>query len=617
MGELPPPGQRPPLNVQVTGVVERPCYRIEKLYYESLPQLYVTANLYIPSGLTAPAPGIVYACGHSRQQKTHYQAHPRHFAELGFVCLIIETIELGEVAGDHHGCIQRGDWHWYSRGYTPAAIEMLSGIRGLDLLEQRPEVDATRLGVTGISGGGATTWATAAADERVRVAAPICSTGTLGSHLTDGTIDTHCDCMWWINTASWDLADVGGLIAPRPLLIASAKADPLYRVEAIRTVHNQLQRLYEGLGVPENLRYVETPGPHAYHEQARAALFAWFIKHLQGKDATPAEVGDIDESRGKQESAATLRVYSNGGPQPNQALTIQDDFCPIAPAPQVENESDLKQQREEVIAALRQKTFAAFPAPVPLELKTTARLESDEAGDDLAFTPETGVRLLGSLTTATNSNHSKPTVIVVYRPGEEWHIEALTSSLDTSWAKLIVEARGPEARIIARRASWQAWFEKSGPTEKLDWHLRRAAAWTGRTLASMWVYDTLRTLEMARDLPQLNGSRLILAAQGEMAAVALYAALLDGQVDTLILQNPPATQNAPSQPDGHGPAIEMLNCLRVTDLPYVAGLLCPTNLIVVGDCPATYDWAAQLYARLGAADKFHRVHNLEEYFNHR
>ncbi|HLK56369.1 MAG TPA: hypothetical protein VKU00_07380, partial [Chthonomonadaceae bacterium] len=84
---LPPYEERPPLNVRVTGVVDRPNYRIEKLTYESLPQLYVTANLYVPKanhsqGAQPPYPGVLYVCGHSDTQKVHYQAHPRRFAEL-------------------------------------------------------------------------------------------------------------------------------------------------------------------------------------------------------------------------------------------------------------------------------------------------------------------------------------------------------------------------------------------------------------------------------------------------------------------------------------------------------------------------------------------------------
>ena len=97
--DLPPIGQRPPLNPKVTGVVERPAYVIEKLYYESLPKLYVTANLYVPRNLKGRVPGVLYVCGHSDTQKVNYQAHARRFAELGFVCLIVETVQLGEVRG--------------------------------------------------------------------------------------------------------------------------------------------------------------------------------------------------------------------------------------------------------------------------------------------------------------------------------------------------------------------------------------------------------------------------------------------------------------------------------------------------------------------------------------
>jgi hypothetical protein len=145
---------RPPVPVTVTGVVERPAYRIEKLFYESLPGLFVTANLYIPRDLSEPAPAVLYVCGHAENQKHWYQAHPRRFAEMGFVCLIAETIQLGEVRGYHHGCYSEGWFHWVSRGYTPAGVEAANGIRALDLLAARSDVDAGRLGVTGISGAG-------------------------------------------------------------------------------------------------------------------------------------------------------------------------------------------------------------------------------------------------------------------------------------------------------------------------------------------------------------------------------------------------------------------------------------------------------------------------------
>ena len=129
--DYPDSPQRTPLNVKVTGVVDRPRYRIEKLYYESLPKLYVDANLYVPKDLKGKAPGILYTCGHNQDQKGDYQAHGRRFAELGFVCLLIETIQRGESKGYHHGPYEEGWFHWYSRGYTVAGIEMYNGIRGL------------------------------------------------------------------------------------------------------------------------------------------------------------------------------------------------------------------------------------------------------------------------------------------------------------------------------------------------------------------------------------------------------------------------------------------------------------------------------------------------------
>ena len=145
--------EKTPLNIQVTGTLQGEGYHIEKLYYESLPGLYVRANLYVPDSLKQRAPAILYVCGHAPTQKAHYQAHPRKFAQLGFVCLIIETIQYGEVTGEHWGCYARGWFNWYSRGYTPGGVECWNAIRGLDLLSQRADVDTSKLGVTGISGG--------------------------------------------------------------------------------------------------------------------------------------------------------------------------------------------------------------------------------------------------------------------------------------------------------------------------------------------------------------------------------------------------------------------------------------------------------------------------------
>jgi len=592
---------RPPLNVRVSGRAEREGYRVEKLYYESLPELYVTANLYVPTDLKEPAPGVIYVCGHSATQKVRYQPFPRRFAQLGFVALVVETVQLGEVRGYHHGCYREGWWHWYSRGYTPAGIELLNGIRGLDLLQERPEVDPERLGVTGISGGGAMSWWLAAGDERIKCAAPVCGTATLASHIIDRTIDGHCDCMWWINTYLWDLPDVGALIAPRPLMIASADRDGIFTIASIREVHARLKRLYDALGASDSIALVETPGPHSYHERSRMAIFSWFLHHLQGKDVPTDQVGDIDESEEAQESEDDLRVFVNGPLKHDRTLTIHDDFRDAAGPPEIADREALVRTRHELVATLRAKTFRAFPAkPVDIDARVAFEFQSGNShGYRFGFTPEEGWRLHGRLTIGDDVKKPAPAVVSLWSPGDSRNAARhFAGGIRAPWAKIEIEPRG------TGETSWG---------QELQWHLRRAAAWTGRTIASMRVHDTLRALEAARSFSDVDGERVALAARGEMAAVALYAALLDGNLTALLLESAPATQNAGSNPDGSGPAIEMLNCLRFTDLPYVAGLLCPLEIVFVGERPESYDWAKELYARLGVPAKFREVADLREW----
>ncbi len=603
LADLPPRENREPVKVHHVDTLEREGYKIEKIYYESLPQLYVPADLYIPTNVDGPVPGVLYVCGHSRTQKVRYQTHARRFAQLGFVTLIHETIQWGEVRGEHWGCYARGWFHWYSRGYTPGGTELINGIRGLDLLQERPEVDPNRLGVTGISGGGALSWYVAAADDRIDVAAPVCGTGTLESHIEDRTVDGHCDCMWWINSHQWDLSEVAALIAPRPLMIASANRDGLFTIESIRECHEDVERIYDLYGADDRLELVVTPGPHSYHEISRTKIFSWFLKHLCDRDVPPEEVGDIETREETLESEETLRIYVDGPPADDRTKTIQDSFIELAELPSISSADDLKSHREEVVDFLREKTFGAFPEkPCDLNVSIDFKsLNNQEAGTHhYSFTPESGWRLKFDWHWRNDPDKPAPVVLMLKSPRvvNRWAASSFLNGVPSSWGRAFLETRG------VGETSW-------GP--EIQWHLRRAAAWAGRTIASTRVYDVVRCLEALRGLQGVDGDKVALAADGEMAAVALYAALLDGNVKTVILGNPPATQNTPSEEDGTGPAIEMLNCLRVTDLPQVAGLLWPSELVFVGEVPKTYIWAKDLYTHLGKPGKVVRVSELGEW----
>ncbi len=172
---------RTDLNVKITGKLERPKFTVEKIVFESMPGLYVTANLYVPKPAPKKAPTILYVCGHgnivkdgvSYGSKTYYQHHPAWYAEHGYVSLIIDTLQLSEIPGIHHGTYREKMWWWHTLGYTPAGVECWNAMRALDYLETRPEVDPKRIGVAGRSGGGAYSWWIAATDERIACAVPV------------------------------------------------------------------------------------------------------------------------------------------------------------------------------------------------------------------------------------------------------------------------------------------------------------------------------------------------------------------------------------------------------------------------------------------------------------
>ncbi len=244
---LDPLPEKTDLKPVVTGSVEHDDFIVEKLHFQSRPGLYVTGNLYLPKKIDKPLPAILYVCGHGRVvkdgvsygSKAHYQHHGAWFARNGYVCLTIDTLQLGEIEGIHHGTHRDGMWWWLSRGYTPAGVEAWNCIRALDYLETRPEVDATRIGVTGRSGGGAYSWWIAALDDRIKAAVPVAGITDLQNHVVDGCVEGHCDCMYMVNTYRWDYPQVAALVAPRPLLIANTDKDGIFPLDGVVRLHAQ------------------------------------------------------------------------------------------------------------------------------------------------------------------------------------------------------------------------------------------------------------------------------------------------------------------------------------------------------------------------------------------
>jgi hypothetical protein len=317
-----------------------------------------------------------------------------------------------------------------------------------------------------------------------------------------------------------------------------------------------------------------------------------------GKHITPEEAGDIDESAESLLSEEELKVYVDGPPADDRTTTIQDSFVKLAQVPGISNENELFSFRNFVINFLKTRSFGAFPEnPPPFDqIKVFRTLDRATYGSDIySFVSEEGWRLKVDIRWRNDPSLKKPLMMVLRNSDENrWDSEGFISGLKDEWNLAFLEVRG---------------VGEFGWDPNLQWHIRRASAWTGRTMASMQVYDLLRCIEFCRTLDGIDPDSIGIAARDDMGVVALYSALLDGRCKTIILKNPPATQDTASSPDGRGPATEMLNCLRITDVYQLPALLTPAEIVFIGEIPESYKWSVNLLIRLGKKP-FARVDNI-------
>ena len=157
-------------------------------------------------------------------------------------------MQLGEIAGKHHGTYNLGRWWWHSAGYTPAGVECWNGVRAIDYLVSRPDVDADRIGVTGISGGGAATVLDRGGRRAREMRRPVSGMSDLECYVSEKVVNGHCDCMLLYNTYGWEWTTIAGLIAPRPLLFANSDNDSLFPMDGNRRIIDRLRRLYKFYG---------------------------------------------------------------------------------------------------------------------------------------------------------------------------------------------------------------------------------------------------------------------------------------------------------------------------------------------------------------------------------
>jgi len=563
LGLLPWP-QRTPLNVRITGTLDKGDYTIEKVAFESLPKIYVTANLYVPKRREGRLPAIIYVCGHSMSpygDKTQYQRHPISFAKNGYVSLILDSIQIAETFALHHGVQSQEMYDWYSRGYTPAGVEVWNAMRAIDYLETRPEVDKDRIGMTGRSGGAAMSWFTATVDPRVKAVAPVMGISTYAANLKENTQRRHCDCMFAINTWAHDMLHQGALIVPRPLLMMHGRKDPLFPVPGYEEFERRVGALYRSYGREADFGNVVVDTAHQDSDYLREQAVRFFDRHLKN---IPERRLDMDYSNAPDES---LAVFGGKPPADARNWRVHETLTTAGPPIEYRRPDQWQARRTELLEKLRTRVFAAFPAE-------RVNPQAERADGEIQFTSEPGIRIRALLRKPAQLEGRGPALLYVASDGDDsLSIQSTLSQVRRVW--MAVYPRG------VGEVGWDKAFWKD---------TLRNAMHTGRTVDSMRLWDVLRAVEVLRAEDGVDPDRILVMGRGVSGALALYAAILDPRVEQALLIDAPSS---------HVEGPTFLNVMRYTDLPEAAALLAPRRLNFYGRMPAAYEYTRRIYALHG------------------
>jgi len=500
-----------PLNARVTGKLERPRYIVEKVIFESLPQFYVTGNLYRPKA-AGRYPGVLLPLGHWDQGKPAVQRIAANLAMKGFVVLAYDPVGQGErlQAYDRRtrASLAGGstDQHFQAgaqailAGENFARYRIWDAKRALDYLVSRPEVDAGKIGCTGCSGGGTVTTYISALDPRITVAAPACYINTWRLLFAGPTGDSEQSFPNFL-AQGLDVMDYIELFAPKPWLIGSTVAD-FFPIEGARYAYEEAQKWYRIFGAQEKAGWVIGPGGHGTPRQEREAIYEWFIRWL--KDGR----GDPREEDVQMATDFDLFASETGQVGGRQMFEVIRDSMRRRSAPGTV---------DQLVAELR-KWMGPKPASAPQVRTVKITRGADFQTREVSIEMEPGLELSGTF----------------YDP------RALTKQRDV----LLVDGDAAEAGRLATAGYRVLNFLPRGVpmqgTTRLvgDW-LAATRAWLiGRNLPAMRAGDIVRAADL------LSGREIVAAARGVEGYWLLMAAAVDPRFSRVWLDRTPPSIRA-------------------------------------------------------------------------
>lgn len=502
------------LNFVPKGKILRDDYTIEKIAYESFPGMWVPALVWTPARLNGKAPAMVSISGHNycnSKGAEHVQARNVNLVQRGFII----------VSYDYLGCWERGPkemcepgamggWEHTNTlfsytGRTPTAIELLDGIRAIDYLYTRADVDRERIGFTGESGGGNSTYWVSALDERVRLSVPTSAAGSFDQWIRD-------DLMYdWHQSPNGlrAFADIGtlyALVAPRPLLIQNGKSDlEEFPLGEARRSYEYARRIYELYGAGNRIAFYESPTTHGYQPDKRAALYRWLKRWFFNGQW---EFSDEDIPY-VLEPLETLRV---GLPEKNHTIATLarqwvDDLPHEAPLPRdIEEAREFQARKRRDLEPLLAR-WVSNEAP-PLIYSQRDNYSSDSYRGQGVRLQVDDQLLIPAVFVRRNDERRFETIIVMGRK----------------------HAASPEASALAS-LGYALFFIDVRGTGEMSWGGGRTsnfADFVGRPAVGMWAEDVHKAVNYLVDRPDVG--KVAILGYDLMGKVALYAAAMDPRI---------------------------------------------------------------------------------------
>ena len=586
---LPPrPAEIP---AQIVEVIDTPDCRIEKIIYESRPDFPVTAHLYLPCDLSSPVPAVLFLCGHAPDGKNcqSYQVAGRTLAKNGFAVLLIDPVGQGErhqfigaenstaIAGActrEHNMLGKQLWLCDEFFGTWRAHDALCG---LDYLLSRPEVDTTRVGVTGNSGGGTLTAFLQALDPRFTMAAPNCYITSWQRNIENELPADVEQMIPGILSAGCEMGDLILAYAPRPTLLMGQKKD-FFDPRGLVETFEECRKVYALLGAEENLQLAIGPTVHSYSIEGRRDMYGFFDRHasMAGKDI----LTEVDIS----------------SPHPSQLLCAPGGEVANLPGKKLLH--DLIVEKLDLFAAQRKKLSLSelkdvltgklgFSDHADVPYSRVLRIAGvNGASPATAFESRFALETEPGLLTILILRAAQPQDYFFYFPEMDeltLYVPHLSSSdelkhlsFDSPVAGVEVRNTGENHSLNCDAYSRDDYFHAYGS----DYHYNSCEIMFGSSMLHARVRDLLGAVAFAR----ANGVKSIrLAGRGQGALPALIAAvLLDGEVPLKLFDAPVSFDSMARERVTLWPhSVMPRGILKYTDLPDMYESLAATGKLEI------------------------------------